>query len=169
MLVYIMGQRRKLVEVIWALACRVDQRSIVVMGKLAIVAVRKPKTCYRKFVAHTHVHLANKTCYVKTCHQTGRLILGSCIDIYVHDIKKNKIFRKSFINLEIWKFLQFWTTYMSIPHSGVAVQVMQQAAFSPVPLSSGWLTLAAWYSGLVYRHILYVHGIKKCKCLGMIH
>ena len=74
------------------------------MGKLAIVAVRKPKTCHRKFVAHTHVHLANKTCYVKTCHQTCRLILGSCIDIYVHDIKKTKYFGKVSLT---WKFENF--------------------------------------------------------------
>jgi hypothetical protein len=33
------------------------------------VAVRKPKTCHRKIVAHTHVHLSNKTRHIKTCHR----------------------------------------------------------------------------------------------------
>ena len=40
------------------------------------------------------------------------------------------------------------------------------SCLSPLPLSSGWLKLAAWYWGLVYRHIRYVHDIKKWKCFG---
>ena len=27
------------------------------------------KTCHIKFVAYAHVHLANKTCDIKTCHK----------------------------------------------------------------------------------------------------
>ena len=64
-----MGQQRKLVKVNKSEHLHaVGQRAIVAMGIIAFVAVRKPKT-HREFVAHTHVHLANKTCHIKTCHK----------------------------------------------------------------------------------------------------
>ena len=34
------------------------------------------KTCHVKFVAYTHVHLANKTCHIKTCHKDIENVLG---------------------------------------------------------------------------------------------
>jgi hypothetical protein len=52
-----MGQQRKLVKVIQAFDM-IGQRTIIIFLSYHI-----------KFVAYTHVHLANKTCHIKTCHR----------------------------------------------------------------------------------------------------
>ena len=61
-----MGQQRKLVKVIWALACGWSAiHCCNSYNILAIVAVRKPKTCHTNFLVRTDVQLTRRTCYMK--------------------------------------------------------------------------------------------------------
>jgi hypothetical protein len=72
------------------------------------------KTCHVKFVAYTHVHLANKTCHIKTYHRKlARLSVLHWANFFARRKAKNKSWQcdwsaKKFAAKKLDQFLLFY-------------------------------------------------------------